>query len=131
MARQTLTATMGAGSVFVLKPPAAPGEAWAQTVLYSFGAAGDGAYPPSGVVLGPNGTLYGTTAGGGANGFGTIYRMDPPKAAGGSWTETVLYSFTDGSDAAYPADLIADGRGALYGSTSNYPTSGTLFHFTP
>jgi len=48
--------------------------------------------------------------------------------------ETVLYSFTGGSDGAGPiADLIADKEGALYGTTQNGGTgnNGTVFKLTP
>jgi uncharacterized repeat protein (TIGR03803 family) len=61
------------------------------------------------------GNLYGTTQNGGANGYGTVFKL----ATNG--TETVLYSFCskgDCSDGAYPASgLITDGSGNLYGTT--------------
>src|SRR6266404_1472334 len=50
----------------------------------------------------------GTTLGGGAFGYGTVFQLTP------SETLTVLHSFTDGSDGAYPeAGVIADAAGNL------------------
>lgn len=64
------------GSLFSLTPPAAPGGAWTQTFIYSFG--GDaGGLPYSGVVIGRGGVLYGTTGFGGASGGGTVYEFGP------------------------------------------------------
>jgi uncharacterized repeat protein (TIGR03803 family) len=49
----------------------------ALTTLVSF-AATNGAYPQGGLAWGPDGNLYGTTASGGANGKGTIFRLSFP-----------------------------------------------------
>ncbi|MFZ0363198.1 MAG: choice-of-anchor tandem repeat GloVer-containing protein [Candidatus Cybelea sp.] len=47
----------------------------AETVLHAFkGGATDGAYPQAGLIN-SNGTLYGTTGTGGANGDGTVYTI--------------------------------------------------------
>ena len=35
----------------------------------------DGWYPQTGLVVGPDGSFYGTTYGGGANGYGTVFKM--------------------------------------------------------
>ena len=43
----------------------------------------------------------------------TVFGLSPPAAAGGAWTETVIYRFKGGSDAANPqAGLIASQNGA-------------------
>lgn len=47
----------------------------AVTVLYSFGAAPDGANPLAGLIQASDGHLYGTTAGGGVYNNGTIFRL--------------------------------------------------------
>ena len=48
--------------------------------------------------------LYGTFDGLGQTGAycGTVFKLQPPSAAGGSWTETTLYSFAAISDACIP-----------------------------
>jgi uncharacterized repeat protein (TIGR03803 family) len=66
----------GCGTVFELKPPAAPGGAWTETVLHSFtGKDGDGAVPQANLTVGPAGVLYGTTWSGGTAGFGTVFSI--------------------------------------------------------
>lgn len=125
------------GTVFELAPPASPGGAWTETVLHSFtGKNGDGAGPNAGVVIGSNGVLYGTTAYGGASLFsGTVFRLMPPAASAGPWTETILHSFTgQNGDGANPSGGLVIGRnGALYGTTEHGGTSdsGTVFELVP
>ncbi len=83
-----------------------------ETVLYSFSGGADGGTPYSSVVSDSSGTLYGTTFQGGTYGFGTVYAVT---SAG---EETVLYSFSNGADGAYPnAGLILDSQGNLLGTT--------------
>ena len=132
--------TSNAGTVFELTPPA-PGRTVTETVLYSFtNHNGDGYFPAAGLSIGNDGALYGTTVGGGAAGMGTVFALTPPAAAGGSWTETVLYSFTGQNGDGYKpyAGLLIGKNGALYGTTaggglvtSSCPYScGTVFELT-
>jgi uncharacterized repeat protein (TIGR03803 family) len=98
----------GEGTVFKIS------SAGTETVLHSFGATStDGKEPEGGLIMDSAGNLYGTTAGGGANYGGTVFKIS---AAG---TETVLYSFgatsTDGQNPI--AGLIMDSAGNLYGTT--------------
>lgn len=73
----------GDGAVFSLTPPATPGGAWTETVLYSFTGAPDGS-GPAGLIM-VNGVLYGTTFAGGslggicsaAGGCGTVFSLVP------------------------------------------------------
>jgi len=89
-----------------------------ETVLYSFAGGKDGAVPVAGLVEDGDGNLYGTTSKGGANGNGTVFELTP-KASGGAWTETVLYTFGTGADGATPiGGLNFDKAGNLYGTTS-------------
>jgi uncharacterized repeat protein (TIGR03803 family) len=130
----------GCGTVFKLTP-AADGS-YAESVLHSFASAPvDGATPHAGLIMDSTGALYGTTAegGGGTNcfGCGTVFKLTP--ATDGSYTESVLYSFTGGpADGVFPvAGLIMDATGALYGttphggSTNCSPGCGTVFKLTP
>ena len=75
------------------------------------------------------GNLYGTTQIGGTSGNGTVFKVEAH-----SGHETVLYSFSGGSDGALPyAGLVMDGPGNLYGTTQNGGTSGdgTVFQVDP
>ena len=91
------------------------------------------AQPWGRLVEGPDGVLYGTTRGGGTNGWGSAFRADKPPA---SPNLTTLYSFTGGTDGSLPlAGMVVGSDGTLYGTTSlggdqTFP-SGTLFRLTP
>ena len=82
--------------MFNLAPPAQSGGPWTETVLYSFCSAAqcaDGETPEAGLIQDAAGNLYGTTFGGGAHHYGTVFELEPPAQSGGPWTQTVLYSF--------------------------------------
>ncbi len=65
---------LGYGTVFELSPNGSGG--WNETVLYSFSGGADGAYPTySNVIFDDEGNLYGTAAGGGANGYGVVFEL--------------------------------------------------------
>jgi uncharacterized repeat protein (TIGR03803 family) len=132
----------GCGTVFSLDPTTG-----AESVLYSFCAqkkCTDGAGPYVGLIN-VNGTLYGTTGGGGANceshefgGCGTVFSIDPTTGA-----ETVLYSFCaqqNCSDGSEPSGGLIYAKGTLYGMTgsggANYTECfgygcGTVFALDP
>lgn len=116
------------GTVFALTPGGLPGAPMTETILHAFSGS-DGGNPEPGVLAGPNGVLYGSTPSGGANGHGTVYVLIPPTAAGGSWTETVLYNFTGGADGSTPVGLALGSDGTLYGTTNVGGTfnEGTVF----
>ncbi len=65
------------GTVFKLTPPAQQGGSWTKTNLYAFTGGHDGSSPDAGVIFGNGGALYGTTAGGGAYGNGTVFVIAP------------------------------------------------------
>ena len=117
----------GYGTVFSLTP--AGGGAWTYAVIYSFtGQNGDGANPETGLVLTPKGLFYGTTAAGGAAGYGTVFAMTP--AVGGIWTESVLHSFAGApGGCGTSGQPVCDGANPLGGLTL-VPASGVLFGTT-
>jgi len=127
------TSTGGWGMVFSLTPPAAPGGAWTESVIYSFtNQNGDGSEPQADLVIGSGGVLYGTTAfGGGTDEGGTVFSLTPPASAGGAWTEAVLCAFKQTNR---PQSSLAIGRGGvLYGTTPNggRHVAGIVFSLRP
>jgi uncharacterized repeat protein (TIGR03803 family) len=122
----------GCGTIFQLT------SSGQETILHSFDAPPkDGIVPQSGVIVGANGELVGTTTFGGtgsigSEGDGTIFKF-------ANGTETVLYSFTDGFDGGLPSAGLLLHDGALYGTaqfggngpcvTSFGGGCGTVFKF--
>lgn len=83
------------------------------TVLYSFKGPPDGGLPLAGLARDKQGNLYGTTWYGGAQGYGTVFKVDT------RGNESVLHSFTGGIDGAYPyGGVVRDAEGNLYGTTN-------------
>lgn len=120
----------GWGSVFELIPIKTGG--WTETTIYTFTGGVDGANPVADLVIGKNNVLYGTTYGGGAHGYGTVFQVAP--GAGGVWTQKVLYSFAGGNDGAYPsAGVAVIASGVLYGTTYGGGSvgMGTIFELLP
>jgi uncharacterized repeat protein (TIGR03803 family) len=114
--------SLGCGTVFSVT---ASGK---ETVLHRFnGGSADGATPLAS-LLSINGTLYGTTAGGGADSNGTVFSITT------SGKETVLHSFggrsADGQD---PVGDLINANDTLYGTTrlggSVYCTFSYSYYF--
>jgi uncharacterized repeat protein (TIGR03803 family) len=126
----------GSGVIFRL---AQRGGGWILNPLYEFVGASDGGYPFSGIAIGPNGALYGTTAQGGSAGAGAVFELRPPltvcMAALCYWTETVLHSFAGSPDGANPTygNLTFDQAGNIYGTALAGGTSndGVAFELSP
>jgi uncharacterized repeat protein (TIGR03803 family) len=100
----------------------------ALTSLHSFIGSHDGDFPEATLVQAVDGNLYGTTYEGGTNGYGAIFRITTTNGL-----LTPLYSFTNGSDGAYPvAGLVQANDGNLYGTTEDGGTNGygTIFRIT-
>jgi uncharacterized repeat protein (TIGR03803 family) len=106
----------GRGVVFELAPPAPAGGAWAETVLHTFLGHTDGANPQVTLALTPDGTIFGTTAGGGANMGGTVFRLLPPAASGAGWMHSVLFNFAGGTYSGPRGALALARNGRLYGT---------------
>ncbi len=98
-----------------------------ETVFHRFGRRKDGNYPTAGVVRDARGNLNGTTSSGGIWNCGTVFTVDK------TGKETLLHTFTGGSDGASPyAGLVPDTQGNLYGTTTgSFGTGGTVFKLTP
>ena len=96
---------------------------WTQSVIHTFTGGEDGSGPGSGLTLGENGTLFGMTPTGGANGQGVIFQVRP--AANGTWKFTVLHAFTGGSDGGgASAGRMLRYKGSLYGVTTTGGANG-------
>lgn len=110
----------GAGTVFKVTSKGT------LTTLYSFcsqPSCPDGSNPYAGLVQAIDGEFYGTTTGGGASVFGTVFKITP----GG--TLTLLHSF-DLTDGALPAATLVQGTDRyFYGTTSQGGphNNGTVF----
>jgi len=101
-------------------------EAHGEKVIYSF-AGSDGARPSSDLIMDASGSLFGVTRFGGANNFGTVFKVSP------RGKEKVLYSFAGGSDGGHPVGGLAmDSAGNLYGTTLDGGANdlGTVFKLT-
>ncbi|MEY2427256.1 MAG: hypothetical protein QOJ40_141, partial [Verrucomicrobiota bacterium] len=96
-------------------------------VLYPFSGGTNGAYLSGGLIQDADGRLYGTTYGGGASGFGTVFNMTTNGAL------TTLASFSSTNGASPYAGLTRGSDGNFYGATfsgGSY-SNGTVFRITP
>jgi uncharacterized repeat protein (TIGR03803 family) len=105
--------------------------------LYSFCAQSgctDGAQPMAGLVLAPNGYMYGTTfvgGTGGGGGFGTVFKI----STRGKFASLVSFDGSDDPEGPYnpSAQLTLASDGTLYGTSqnggknSNATNPGTVF----
>jgi uncharacterized repeat protein (TIGR03803 family) len=100
------------------------------TTLHTFaGYPTDGSYSSAGLVQAANGYLYGTTEEGGANGYGTVFKISTT----GKKTLTTLHSF-DQTDGELPyGGLVLGTDGNFYGTTYGGGAYGygTIFKITP
>jgi uncharacterized repeat protein (TIGR03803 family) len=100
---------------------------------------GGGCLSPIGVVsdlaIDSSGNLYGAMVCGGSSGFGTIFKMTND---GGTYEYADIYQFQNGSDGAYPVNVVLGADGNLYGTTSAGGTGtgctggcGVVFEIAP
>jgi len=144
---QVTNDVVGCGTLFSVTPPASPGGAWTEAVVYSFGGA-ERTNPNGDLVLGSGGVLYGTTTFGGAGsclagsgffpitGCGTIFSM--PTAPGGAGAAPLLYSFTpsaggDGNHTGVAVGAGPSGAPIVYAATftSGSQATGQIFSLSP
>lgn len=120
--------TYSSGTVFQITP------AGVHTVLYNFTGGADGGEPYKGVTLDAQGNIYGTAGVGGKyvgpctdTGCGVVFELTN---SGGTWTQTVIHSFTGGKDGWGPgAGVTVDSHGAVYGTTplGGTPNAGVIY----
>jgi uncharacterized repeat protein (TIGR03803 family) len=109
----------GCGAVYELSPPAVTGGPWKETTLYSFTGVNDGGFPQATLTRDKLNNLFGTTATGvSCSGcpthYGTVFKLKPPSAPGGTWTEVTLYQF--GNDVSPRCKLLLR-DGTFFGTT--------------
>jgi len=106
----------------------APLAVSSSSYFYPFGLRVDGCFP-SGLIE-QNGVLYGIANAGGVSGYGVVYSLT---MQGKKWTENLLWSFSGGSDGAYPVGTLTPGtNGVLYGVTQGgFLGKGTVFALAP
>ena len=104
------------GTVFKMTP------AGVLTTLVEFtgnGASNVGSHPYAGLVQGGDGNFYGTTREGGANGYGTVFKLTPAGVL------TTLSDFSDDLVDVNPrGKLTLASNGNLYGTASAELTGG-------
>jgi uncharacterized repeat protein (TIGR03803 family) len=119
----TLYSSVSYGTLFKVSPKGV------HTVLYAFTGGADGADPyGENLILDKAGNLYGTGYGGGTFEYGVVFEFSA------SGTESVLYSFTGGTDGSRPyAGVVEDKLGNFYGTTLQGGAFGlgTVYKLTP
>lgn len=101
---------------------------WRPIVLFKFKEIAT--YPMGAPALDKARNIYGTTAGGGSQKQGTVYKLRASKTA--PWKMETLYAFKGGVDGSEPyAGVTFDGTGNIFGTTSGGTSnSGTVFELT-
>lgn len=114
------------GTVFTLRYM--HGE-WNEKILYDFRGGDRLAVPTGNVVLDAQGNLYGCAQGGRHN-QGGIFELSAPSATGGSWKESVLYTFGHQRYDPIAANSSYSGGQLKYGYVGCYitrdPASGVI-----
>ncbi len=99
-------------------------------IIYRFKGGNDGE-SPAGTLLFANGEFFGTTSGAYGGPCGTVFRL-VPNAQFSAFAETVLHTFTGGSDGCNPAGELTMVGSNLYGATAYGGSSGdgTIFRIS-
>jgi uncharacterized repeat protein (TIGR03803 family) len=104
---------------------------WKVNDLHAFGSGTDGRVMGYGdVIWDKQGNIYGTTEGGGAFDFGTVYELTPSE---NGYAETILYSFSRPYGGESPfGGLVIDNKGNLLGTTLGGGSNGvgTVFELS-
>jgi hypothetical protein len=106
-------------------------RAQSEQPIYSFTGKPDAALPNF-ILVDPNsGVIFGTSSEGGATNDGTVFELIPPAAAAAPWRETILHSFSGGTDGSGPFGLAEDQKtNILYGQASG-SGADTVFELIP
>jgi uncharacterized repeat protein (TIGR03803 family) len=130
---------LGCGVVYELSPDG--GGDWSENLLRVFepgpNDTGDfhGAEPLAGLAIDSSGNLYGTTLSGGTSGYGVVFKISV-----GTGQETVLHSFTGGTDGGKPYSPVVLEGTKIFGATSlggvssdcvQSPGCGVVFEISP
>lgn len=113
--------TYGGGTIFKMSP------AGAMTIVRHLNSVQDGAYPRGELIKGFDGNFYGVTSGGGANTYGTIFKLTP------AGVYTVLRHLSYAADGTNPRGHLVQGKdSAFYGMTYGGGSLGygTIFKIT-
>lgn len=103
-------------------------DSYSPTSLFTFdGTTGDN--PQGGVILASDGFVYGTTYAGGANNFGTAFKM----TISGSLVWSYSFDRFTGGAIRPSAALVQGNDGNFYGTTAGGASglTGTIFKVTP
>jgi hypothetical protein len=121
----------GCGVIFQLAPPAQPGGAWTENVIWRFAGGTDGGIPGGLFVQG--GKLLGETLVGGdgncLGGCGYIYELIPPTSLGGTWSKTLLYEFPAAAEEC--GITASDTAGNFYGVNGIASANGSVCKVAP
>jgi len=123
-------------AAILFAPPAAQAQGY--STIFSDPTGASGKYPNGPLLQASDGSFYGTTESGGANGKGTVFKLTPAGVL------TTLASFTGANGDDPVCGLVLGSDGAFYGTTyaggdSNYGTVfkvsagvlSTVFSFNP
>jgi uncharacterized repeat protein (TIGR03803 family) len=115
------------------------GSDWSFEKLYDgFDCHGDyETIGPGGLVLDPDGSIYGITYNGGSGqcthyrlGCGTVFQLTHTDSG---WVQTTLHEFNEAADGGGAAGLVRDAAGNLYGGTESGGSGGggTVWELSP
>jgi uncharacterized repeat protein (TIGR03803 family) len=123
---------IGSGRVYELKKGS--NGTWTYGLVHSFNPSEGG--PEGDLTLDKSGNLYGASSYRSSAAFdGEVFELSPQP--GGSWKETILYTFDYGDGPNGPAGgVIFDSQGNLYGATSYYGDpngggAGAVYELSP
>lgn len=105
---------------------------WTMNTLYTFTSSPDVDIPSS-IAMDASGNIYGTANQGGADKYyGGVFELNP--SASLPWPETVIYSFTNGTDGETPfGNAVVDSKGNVFATAAfgGAGKCGTLIELSP